>query len=393
MDKIDQDHPVVHDEASKSAAALPMRKEIEVDAPSDIPKKSIENTIGGRITNFLNFYVIGFGLNSSLSLGITYGMNPRPGVKKFKENIVQAIEKTFGGTNKTNLTDSIRSSVEISFMMIAGMIATTIMTPLVKHREEIAYKINKMLKKDTDILPESMHKDPEPRSIEEKIELEIHKRVKNHSAWDLWGARFATLGAIFAGDYLVNRSSRILEARDKPSVDTLSWKLGTKIYDVIPQKWSAGWNHWFSSHGASLNDIKTGMADHFGRLEKHGNPDGSFNEDRTVVAEQTRLVTKELGWTLILSGFVDKLTSSFRESRIARQEEKVLKDIMKDGLVPEGYKVVMDNSTRVRLERTGPEATGAQPKKQWAASEKPASHMETVDKNRTTASEQHTLGI
>ena len=313
-----------------------------VDAP--LTEKKMADTLGGKIANFFTFYVVGFVANSALSLGITYGLNPRPEVKQLKDNIANTVIKVAGDANHDKVNDSIRSSVEIAFMFIAGIIATTVMTPLTRYNEQIAHKINTIMGKDQDVLPEEMKPLPKPETIEQKIEQEIDKKIKKHSASDLWKSRIVSMVAVMGGDYLLNRSSRYLEAHDKPSVDTASWRAGMQLYKVLPEKVVAGWNKWFSQHGASIKDVEANMSEHFGRLQntelKHGNsPSGVANENSMVVAEQARLVTKEVGWTLTLALFVDRLTEWFHKDRIKNERSKAIEVLKKEGVIPEGYKV------------------------------------------------------
>lgn len=308
------------------------------------PEKKIADTWGGKIVNFFTFYVVGFVLNSTLSLGITYGLNPRPEVKTFKDRATEVLTHTFGGTNTEKVSDNLRSGIEIGFMFIAGIIATTLMTPLTRYSENIGYKINQVIGKDTDILPEEMRPVPEAQTIGQHIEQQIESRVKKHSASDLWKSRVVSMAGVMGGDYLINNLSRSLEKDGKQSVDTLSWRAGMQLYKILPEKLVTRWNKWFSEHGASIGDIKKNMAEHFSRLQntelKYGNSqNGIPNTNSMVLGEQGRLVIKELAWTLTLALFVDKLTGWFKKDRLHHQRHNAIAELQQEGMIPEGYSV------------------------------------------------------
>ncbi len=364
---------------------LPMSKDVSQTAPAT-PKKNINDTIGGRIAHFLTFYVVGFFMNSSLSLFITYNLNPRNSVKKFKEGLSNSIGKVFGGTAGSKTVDSVRSAIEITFMMISGTIITGIMTPLLKYQGRIAHAINRALGKDADVLPPELQKQPEPKTVEEKISQEITKRVKKDNAGlaALWLSRIGLTGAVLAGDAAVNRGSRILESKNLPSVDTLSWGAGKQVYKVLPKSLVARWSNWFGKHGASLDQIKANMGDHFTRLETHGKV-GS-DENSMVIAEQSRLLIKELGWTFIMAKFMETLTGSIRKTLTHRQEKKAIKDMKEEGIVPEGHNVLLQKDGSVRLERIEDIHTE---KKTWAVKkDASSSRVEALEKSRATTEAQ-----
>lgn len=350
---------------------LPLRKECP---PEDMPQrqgKDINKTVGGKITTLLTNYIVGGVGNSSLSLAFTYGLNPRDDVKKFKDNVTNFFTSKFG-SNSTKTLDSVRSTVEVSFMFIAGFIMTAVMTPMILHREKIAYKINQLIGKDKDVLPDNMKPKEAPKTVEDRIEQELNKRVRTKQGIaDLWIARFVAVGGVMAGDYFLNRSSRAREAAGKDSIDTLSWKAGQKAYGHMKPEMVTRWNNWFARHDASIGDMRKNMKDHFNRLEETERQfakGGPLNEDRMVVAEQARIVTKEVGWTFVCALWVEKLTGLFNKYRVHKQQEKALQNMTKEGFVPKGYKAVLEKNGCVKLEAMGGTPERA-PSKQWAKQE------------------------
>ncbi len=336
------------------------------------------------------FYVLRYRICNELravALGITYFLNPQPKVSEIKNGVITGIRKLLrqdAGNAQTK--DSVRSAVEMSFMMISGTLVTLLMTPLVKHRGILAYKINRLFKKDMDVLPLELQPVPEPKTVEDRIEQEINKRVKKHSAWDIWLPRGVMTGVILGGDAVVNRFSRWAETKNLQylSVDTLSWGLGKQLYKLL-HKSSVGnkliesSNRFFSNHGASIESIKAAEGDHYGRLSVHGNVDG---DNSMVVAEQTRLVVKELGWSLIMAKFMEFTTRSFRNFRIHSQEQKAIADLTREGIVPKDHIAVIENG-HVRLSRIEGPHENQEASKSWAGDKKSLSHTESMEGRMT----------
>lgn len=382
------------------ASDLPLRKDAspEHSVPKP-PEKDIRKTSGWKLVTAAVFYGIGFIFNSTLSLFITYFLNPLKSVANIKEGATAFLVKNVGRVLKNvshvKVLDSMRSGVEISFMMIAGTVATLIMTPLVHRHGKMAHKVNQWLGKDQHVLPDEMKPVPEPKTLEDKIEQEIDKRVNiKHGAGDLWKARIISMLLCLGGDWAVNKSSRILEGAGQPSVDTLSWRMGQKLYGVLPEKAVKSWVGFFSRHGASIEKIEANMKDHFQRLKNteitfgaHGGP---VNADRMVISEQTRLITKELGWTLIVAVWVGEFLRLFHKRRLKKERQEAIAELTREGLVPEGYKVVLGE--HVTLEPVG--KAGAWTKKSEAERSQPQkseNFVNAVDTSRTLG-EQPVLG-
>jgi len=357
-------------------------------APLSVKQKNISETPGGKITNFFIFYVMGWVANAVLSLLIAYNLNPRDNVKRAKDRMANALARGFGGTPGKNTVDGIRSAVEITFLMISGTLVTVVMTPLLKYYGQISHRINRMLGKDIDVLPEEMKKLPEPRTAEERIQQEIQKRVNKGNAGiaALWLSRIGMTGAILAGDGVVNRGSRILESKNLPSVDTLSWNLGRQVYKIMPKSLTDRWASWFERHDASIDKIKVNMADHFDRLEEHGKVDNDNNS--MVIAEQTRIVIKEVGWSFTMAKFMEVLTGSVREKLIGKQIKKAIDEVTREGLVPEGHRVIVGKDGSVSLDKVEKEPHEINSGR-WAAKEDKAARPQ----QRPTKSDSHAQSI
>lgn len=352
-------------------------------------RKHIMDSWGGKWVKGFVWYGLGFIGNSAASVGITYYVNPKQWAKNIrggasswlnhKISRVTGVRKGEETGLAKYVSDGVRSGLEILFMMISGTIVTLIMTPLVIKQEKIAYRLNQWFQKDTDILPESMIKKPEPVTIEEKIIAEVNKRVnKEQSGTDLWKSRFASMGAVIVGDQIVNATNRKLENINLPSLDTAIWRGGQQLYRILPRKITDAQARWFDAHGAGMKDIKASMKDQFDRLEgmektAPGSDGRTLNEPRMVVTEQSRLLTKEVGWTFILARWVDKWTEGFRRRRVQRQTLTALDKMQKQGFIPHGYEALLEPDGKVTV--TGPKdaksAAGKTPKIAAEAAEQP----------------------
>jgi hypothetical protein len=309
--------------------------------------------------------------------------------------MVSAIS-SIAGKIKSNhpekIIDSVRSGVEISFMVLAGFVTTAIMLPIVMNRGAIAHKINKILGTDKHVLPDNLIVRPEPKTLEDKIDQEVHKHVnKRITAADVWKARFLTIAGVLVGDQLVNSSSRWLESKGLQSIDTLSWRLGQKIYSILPKEKVSKFNEWCSNHGASIEMIEKNMKEHFSRLKKTEIEFGEHGgiplhervpiNDRMVISEQSRILVKELGWAFIAAAFLHQLTNWYHNRRVKSEEQTAIAHITKQGLVPEGYKVVLTED--VKLERINGWAEKNKDKK--LRPEKSENYVKSVDNSRTAA--------
>lgn len=323
-----------------------------VVSPLKKDTRDINKTAGGRTINFINNWLLGFVANSSFSVFLTYFFNSKPKVKEVKENITKGAMDLFGIDSSNpdskaykGVMDQVRTGVEILFMTVSGSLVTLIMTPLVSNRENIAYKINQMLGKDTDVLPESMKKEIVPQNEQERIELAIRKRVTDKQVGgDLWKARFTTLAAVITGDQILNRVNRTLEENNHASVDTALLALGRKAHGQMSEATVDKYAKWFDDHNSGIKDMKENSRDHYERLaardiayDKKQGGTGEINEGRITISEQTRILGKEIGWTLILAGMVEKWTESFRKSRVAKERKRAIEALKNEGVIPRDW--------------------------------------------------------
>lgn len=375
----------------------------------DPPQKDIHKTAGGKVTDFFIYNVLGFAANAAVSIGITYGINPRPGVKRAKESVTNNIRKLFKDAAPER---GINSAVEIGIMLIAGTVLTAAMAPLVTRRDRIAYWINQKLGRDTDVLPEHLRTHNAPLTLEDKIEQELKKRVKyGETSGDLWKGRWSAVMVPLFGDPLLSIWNNKREAKGKWSTDSLSWKAGQQLYDkALPKTLVHKLSSFFSSHGASIEEMHTNNPVIFNNLENYEKLHEERNqkilgklpvspaerEDRMMIADQTRLLGKEVAWTFVLAQIVEKLTCSFQKRRITKEENKALAKMREEGIIPVGIHAVTDDEGHVILTKTkgyaAPAPHGETPSvgaKVWSG-EKSSGHVSTLDKNRASASSQQT---
>jgi hypothetical protein len=366
----------VTEEKTKHSAEATQVKDAETfmaAAKREQPQKRLRDTAGAKMLHFFTYYVMGFVANSSLSLVFTYLLNPQPKVKAFREKTLEKVGNIFNGKDgKPNgalkyVADGLRSTVEILFMTVAGFTMTTLMTPLVTHKDKIAYRINKLLGKDTDILPDDMKPRKKPETLEELVEDRLCREVKRgYSAGDLWKGRVTSLLVPIFGDMGLNFANRKLEENGRQSLDTLAWRSGQKAYKQLEKTngWLKKYTNFFKKNGAGIEDIKENLKEHYTRLEnterKYGNSaPGRLNEDSMIISEQTRIIGKEWGWTFINSIFVDKLTKWFHDRRVHKQEEKAVNRLREEHVLAENQAVLIADDGKVAI-RTG-EGTALQP--------------------------------
>jgi hypothetical protein len=367
--------------------------------------------------------VLGFGANSAASIGVTYWINPTESAKKGKEAIKRGAVKIF----KTIAPErAINAGAEIFFMLISGTILTAVMAPLVKKREDMAYWINQKLGKDTDVLPEHLKTYDAPLTLEDKVEQELKKRVNyGQTSRDLWKARWSGIFVPLLGDPLLSKWNDKREAVGKWSTDTISWKAGQHLYDeVLPKSTVHKLSNFFEDHGAGINDMRDNNKVVFNNLERiekqhdktnqllHGYPPVSeaTRKDRMMIADQTRLLGKEVGWTLVLAEIVEKLTCKYQNRRIRREEDKALAKMREEGIIPVGVSVDTDKQGHVTLTTTkhyvpSTSVSSVEPEsptaKKWAddkvkkvtasALAQSQSHTDAVNETRSMGSGQSSL--
>jgi len=359
------------------------------DWENDKPKeKPIDKTWGGKIMHAIIYWGFGFVGNSLLSMGITYYLNPKPSTKRVKDFFVNAFCKmrgikedeikglsdkinTWGGMTKVereaagdsfflpqekrgkNILLNVRSAIEIVFMLISGFVMLCIMAPLSKHQDKLAYKINQMLGKDTEIVPDSLKPQKEPETPEERIQMEFDKRVNRKINFtDMMLTRIPTFFAVILGDNLLNRFNLSRESKGKESLYTAGWRTGLAIERKAPKEgWIRnrlnGMVEFWKNRGSSIDDMKSHMMEHYERLEasalKHNanHPNGPLNETSLVMADQARLLGKEWGWTFIMATSIERISKKFRNWRVKREQANALEEMKAEGIIPQGYETTV----------------------------------------------------
>lgn len=346
-----------HEHSIDKTAASPVEGTplpLRADAPDlpacDPPQKDIHKTAGGKITDFFIYQVLGFGGNASASVAMTYWINPKPEAKRVKESISKGASKLFKNVAPER---SVNAVTEILFMLISGTALTAVMAPLVNRRDKIAYWMNQKLGKDTDVLPEHMQTHNAPLTLEDKVEQELKKRVTyGQTSGDLWKARWTAIWVPLVGDPALSKLNDRLEEKGKLSTDSLSWKAGQHLYDKGLSKSAVQkLGNFFKKHGASIEHMRANNPVVYNNLLKYENQHEDYNqkilgktatpaerEDRMMIADQTRLLGKEVGWTLVLSEIVEHLTSTFQNNRIRKQEQKAIAAMQKEGIIPAGVR-------------------------------------------------------
>lgn len=336
---------------------LPMR----VDNPNlpacDPPQKDImKDTVGGKVTKAVLFEVMGEGLNATTSVGVTYWINPTPGAKKARETVHKTAQALF----KEFLPQpAISNLVDISFMLIAGTTVTALMAPLVNRQEKVAHWVNKKLGKDTDVLPEDQRTYGTPLTMEDQIQQELKKRVHyGQTSRDLWKARWSGIMVPIFGDMALGKWSAHREEQNKWSVDTVSWKVGQHLYDsALHKKTVAKLGRFFKNHGAGMSDVEMNNPELYARIRKVEDLHEKINtqihgkdkikeidrDDRMMIADQTRLLGKEVGWTVVTGEIIKHLTFHFHGNRIRKQESKAIAQMREEGIIPAGVHVDIKN--------------------------------------------------
>lgn len=343
---------------------LPLRADRPDLGICDPPQKDISKTAGGKITDAVIYKGMGFVGNSGLSIAVTYFLMSKKKVKNFITATTEGAQSLFKGSS---LERPVGRVVEILFMIIAGTILTACMAPLVTRREKIAHWVNQKLGKDTDVLPSDMQTFNQPHTLEDKVEQELKKRINyGQTSRDLWKARWTSLIVPIVGEGLLSdwNARREKQVPAKWSTDGLSWKAGQYMYDEVLKPQSiAKFTRFLSDHGAGIEDIRA--PDKNGKIpesytllenaeKRHIQRTGEarLNTDRMVIAEQSRLLGKEVGWTIITSAIMERLTHKFQDRRIRKQEAKAIAKMREEGIIPVGIHVVTDKEGHVKLTKT-----------------------------------------
>jgi hypothetical protein len=315
-----------------------------------------------NLFNFLGLHWVG---NSSLSLWITYNLLPHKAPQRLMDTLSNAakpiatatdvitgpLKKAFGAIKKSfglkhevqELTEAMReeriahnarSFVETLCMCVAGSVILLPVKWLEDHKPKILTKIDGWLhpgkKTDPakDAAPEHEHKE----------------------TWtNLIRARLVSLIPIFIIDNQLQRFNNRRFEQKLHNLDTWEWTYGAKFFDKMEgSKWRDRIVEFFARKNVALTGIQPmvrkhllesidspqeirNLGDQLGKLQEgvkhaHKNPvlesrlKAEINElnasflkthphlksdvERAVFAEQSRLFTKEVGLTLVYTGFL-----------------------------------------------------------------------------------------
>jgi hypothetical protein len=341
---------------------LPFRNDVTANGEISALEKNIMDTEGGKKTNKIIHYWLGGVLNFVISIGFTYKLNPHPTTQKVINGTVDGISKQFRGFG-SGAEATVRSTLEVVYMFAAGIVTTLIITPLITHQQKIAYQINKMLGKDMNVLTDEMKDNISPKTMEDKIEQELRKKVNfKHTAGDLWKMRIIMMAFFLGFDNVVDGGNKgplnkLLEGNNLPSMRTLYWSLGMRIGSFFPKRLTGGLEKWLSDNGAGIEDIKKAGEntnnDHYTKLEETAEKLREKGVDVTkgsmVVGEAIRLALKETTYLSIMTPMMDKGTEYFRKIRVEKMKNTAVAQLKKEGIIPEGYDIIVSETGGVTL--------------------------------------------
>lgn len=373
--------------------------------------KNIKDTRGYKLLHTGIFTVLGFGINFLAAELFTYWANTKPWVKKFRETVSNGIadkllgkpkdlyalnaemplgkienytppeesKLSFGDRSRGIVHNQVRSTTEILFMMVSGWCVTLIMAPLASNMDKMAYRLNQWLGRDKDVLTDAMKLERlQPRSVEELLENEVKRRVKDKiTAGDVWKARLASALIVIAGDSLLTFFTDLVEKKGKHylSPDNWLWKAGKVITNLLPESWNGVLRDFYDNHGAGLKDLADNQMRIFKRATKAQGldiktdwyamekKDGSIRaeeyardpqnytknvvfkdsdavitkktgetlseqeQNQLVNGEQARIFAKDIGWTLALAKMLEYMAASFSRRRVQKERVKAVDDI------------------------------------------------------------------
>lgn len=321
-----------------------------------------DKKFANRTFNLLTYLGFGWVANSSLSLWITYHLMPTEGAQRFIKTLENGFEKIIGGavavfgngktTSRNHLKyvgEKARSATEICCMMIAGSIILLPMKLMEDHKEAIVNKIDRWWNKDK-------------YRNSENDECAIPQPVKDKQTWGklLW-ARIVGMGMVLGIDQLIEASNNRRFDKGLQNIDSTEWKMGNAFYDKMPTRTRDGLINFFSSKKAGMESIQprvrkrlletinapagmTKVAEDL--IHLHEKMDGVRYDStlsttmrknsldalakeqeallntfkatpelreiskRAVMAEQTRLFSKEVSLTLVMAGLIYGLSKT-----------------------------------------------------------------------------------
>lgn len=281
--------------------------------PNNItPAPARDTKFANKAVDWCNYFGLGFVANSALSLFISYNVMPteaaQNGIKKLSDGIKPVVggwgsfKKLIGigkeidhATHQLHINESARSMAEIIVMCIAG---TLILAPMKWVEDSKKFFVDKIDK----------WKNPEYHEHCEKNAISPEPLPHENDEKKTWGrmlsARFAGVASVIGIDAALQNFNNKRQAVGKGNLDTAEWKLGGFIFDKLPKKTSEKFINFFSAHKTSdLSGIQKPILE---RLEQTV----GGNKNKMMFAEQTRLFSKEVSLTLIMSGIVYSLAKT-----------------------------------------------------------------------------------
>jgi|GEM_PF-2558009 len=321
----------------------PSKQEPAKPEYAGLPKR--DKTSGTKAFDFLNYFGLGFAVNSALSLFITYNVMPTKGAQNFVGGLTKGLTPIAHGWHgvkkmvglgkaiaeeerKLHIHESARSAAEIMCMCIAGFVVLVPMGLMEMKKKWFVHKVDEFQNKD-------YHK-----AIKEKG-LEAEPLPVDHEPKQSWGrllsARMGGVATVIGIDAGLQMFNNKRHSQGKWNLDTAEWKLGSGLYDLLPKGVTERFVRFFSARKtADLSGIQKPILE---RLEQTVGHDPK----RMMFAEQSRLFSKELSLTLVMAGVVyslaktgvmSKILSKFGLKKESEQKEAIDNMMREVPLVP-----------------------------------------------------------
>lgn len=295
-----------------------------------------------KAVRFLNYFGIGWLLNSTASLYITYNVLPTKGAQaaigKLKNGIhtvmSNAIKLTNGGKTPTGgqlkyTGDKARSAAEILCMCISGTLLLVPMGLIARREETLAARFDRWWNKD--------FYDAHPEAVQESLDKE--KPKQDPVSWGQMGlARVAGIGTNLTVDQMIEAYNNHRHALGKSNFDTAEWRIGNIAYDQLSPDTRDRMINFFSRHKAGIDNIQPSIQERLSHVVGH-------DPKRMVFAEQSRLFLKEFVLTLLLAGVVYKVCNMKLFHPKRHEEQAVIADA-KMPLVTEDLSEPSENADR-----------------------------------------------
>lgn len=272
--------------------------------PQDLPDDIREQRFAKKAFNLLNYLGVGWLINSSLSLYITYNVLPtkaaQGGIAKLRDGIYSVMSGVMKATNGGKLPpgkqlnyahDKARSAAEILCMCISGTLLMAPMKWMEDYKQPIVSWIDrrknaKFYREHPDALAYMQAHDHDPKPEDDRV------------GWGrIMAARAAGVATNLSADQMIEAFNNHRHQQGLPNVDTAEWALGGQVYEKLPPKTRDGFVQFFSRHDVTVEGIQPMVRERLSHVV-------GTDPKRMVFAEQGRLFQKEFGLTLLLAGVV-----------------------------------------------------------------------------------------